>query len=135
MVTHLLYTKNITEAEAEIGRNRGKINQLFTKQLFTASLPTDFEVTQLQESTTNIPADLDPTSRLALEGWNRKLKKDINKGLTPDMREGLPWDAEGFQSPSALAPLIFPDSKDATIARSNNTPTSLYLIGSVAVGI
>lgn len=132
----LLYTNNMPAAKAEIEHVNGKISQQFTEHLFTAELPEAVAATGLKYASSEIPEQLNETSRLAYDAWMQYQGKGSLKELAPDFREGLPWDTEGFQSPRDMNELnVSGEATDKGIALSTGTPTSLYMIGSIAAGI
>lgn len=136
MQSILLYASDMEAAKNEIEKINGKISQQFTEQLFVAILPGNIVPDQLQQSTATIPQTLDTASKLAYDAWKRFEEKSGTSHLAPDFKEGLPWDTEGYKSPRDMNPLFIPGSDThEEIHRSTGTPTSLYMVGSVAVGL
>jgi len=130
----LLFTRNIQEAREEIAALGGQVTQQFTDTVIVANLPDSVAPQFLKKSTPNRPSSLDQISQLAVEAWNGLQNKTTRAAPLPT--EGLGWDAPGYTPPGYLknnpsANTIIGRSP----ARSTGTPTSLYMTGSVAVGV
>lgn len=140
----LLFTDNMPEAQAEIEFLEGRVTQQFTDSVFVANLPDSVDPGGLLESSPERPDILDPISELAADAWVQLQAKDTEaEAFAPT--EGLSWDTPGFSAPehpeddpdaskgssgpSAFAP------PDELPQKSTGTTTSLYMIGSVAVGV
>lgn len=127
----LLYSNQLPFADAEIKDLGGKINQVFSSSLFSASLPEGINPEQLQHSTDQIPDTLDPLSQLAAEAW---MEQSLKLTSTASALAGQSWDAPGFRAPSAVHPGQRYEA--ASHKRyASGTPTSLYMVGSIAVGL
>jgi hypothetical protein len=135
MQTLLLYTNNLAAAKTEIEQAGGKISQQFTDQLLAAALPDHVNADAFTASTARIPETLSAASLLAYNAWKRMEEKNSMKDLSPDVRDGLSWDTEGYQSPRDMNPLKIPGEENSEIEESTGTPTSLYMTGSIAVGL
>ncbi len=132
----LLFTDDFQAASREIIALGGQVTQQFTETVFVASLPESVEADSLAESTTEQPDDLDQVSQLAVDAWTEFQDKSVSEAVSES--EGLSWDAPGYTPPNhrtieesgaiSLAPLEEPQP-------STGTPTSLYMTGSVAVGV
>lgn len=130
----LLYTQNISAATAEIASKGGQITQQLSSDLIVANIPKSINLQDLTESTITIPDDLDEISKVAFDAWSGLELKRSARGPMP--AAGLPWDAPGYQSPRKIANIPSEGIRGADeIEESTGTPTSLYMIGSVAVGI
>ena len=130
----LLYTQSISAATTEIISNRGYITQQLSPHLIVATLPESIDPQALTKSTIDIPTDLDEVSKIASEAW---LNLETKRSARGPATEALPWDAPGYQSPRKINNIPSEGTRgaDGEIEDSTGTPTSLYLIGSVAVGI
>lgn len=131
--TVLRYTKNITKARAEIENIGGRVLQEFTPSVFEAELPDSADLSSLKYSQPLSNQRLDETSHMAAEAWVAKQQKADN---APTPSEGLSWDSEGYSSPLSVddAPELSPDDGSGVML-STGTPTSRYMVGSVAVGL
>ena len=144
----LFFTENFEEAKNEIEESGGRVTQVFTDSVFTASVPDDFNFDSLKHSTTEPPKNLDTVSQLSADAWLASLSK---AEAAPSALEGVSWDAEGRTPPLAvendeeLARLSEEEKKNSLSGAPENLSdeaseapaktTSDYLIGSVAVGI
>ncbi len=134
----LLFTEDIGQAKKEIAAAGGQITQQFTDYVFVANLPDSVDPQSLSESSTDRPDQLDPVSALSADAWGGLQEKSISEALSES--EGLSWDAPGYEPPN---PSHVEDSHDEGFSLapsagpqlSTGTPTSLYLVGSVAVGV
>lgn len=135
MKTYILYTRNKDLARKEINATGGKVCQEFTEDLLIAQLPDGFDPDILMAASTEVPARLDPVSRLAFDAWASLDEKARRKTIAPDYRERLSWDTEGFGTPQSLIPLVIPDAQKPQVSQSPTTPTSRYMIGSISIGL
>ncbi len=134
--TILLYTDDIEAATREIVDVGGQITQQFTDSVFIANLPDSVDPPSLSFSTPEQPGTLDEVSELAANAWTG-LQEDL-VSRSPSERDGLSWDSADLQPPdrpedvdpsrAARAPELEPQL-------STGTPTSLYMTGSIAVGV
>jgi hypothetical protein len=136
----LLYTLDTQEAQQEITALGGRITQKFTDTVIVASLPDSVDPQKLSQSTTKQPNSLDIVSQLAVNSWNKlQLKESSERSI--DAAEGLSWDAPGYLPPQfaendhdSIIRSVSPEDDDPP-QESTGTPTSRYMIGSIAVGI
>ena len=132
----LLFTDDIQSARQEIAAAGGQVTQQFTDNVFVANLPDTVDPQLLSASSPDEPAALDPVTKLAANAWKGLQEKDISDAASE--REGLSWDTPGFTPPNfhvddaESESLLFSDAEPQL---STGTPTSLYMIGSVAVGV
>lgn len=123
MQTFIFYTTDGEKAIEEIKSSGGQVTQVCTPNIITANLPDDFEITQLQYATADIPEELDAMSRLCVDAW----KLDV-----PEEDIAIKnWDADGFEYPHNR----FNDEELTEQFKIYPPTTSSYLIGSVAVGV
>src|SRR5215213_1049908 len=132
----LRFTQDETAAAIEVDRLGGRIVHKFSPTAFVAELPETADLTALTESAAEPTQPLDTVTHLMVDAWlsTRQARGDE----APPPGEGLPWDAPGFQPPlefgtPAANALAIADEEE--VAESTGTPTSRYLIGSVAVGL
>ncbi len=133
----LLFTKEIEKAKKEINEMGGQVTHQFTDTVFVASLPDSVDSKSLVESTTKEPTKLDPVSKLSADAWQGLQQKAVSGARSAS--EGLSWDTPGFLPPN------HPEDEDdedpdgpvtrASPQKSTGTPTSLYMTGSIAVGV
>lgn len=132
----LLFTKNIENAKKEITILGGQITHQFTNTVFVANLPDHVDLQTLTSSTPNKPSTLDPASKLSVGAWKNLQQKTISR--TRSASEGLSWDTPGYLPPK------HPEDEDeegpvgtvrTSIQKSTGTQTSLYMTGTIAVGV
>jgi hypothetical protein len=134
----LLFTDDIESARREIDANGGQITQQFTDSVLVANFPDSVDPQSLEFSTPDQPSTLDPESELSVGAW-RGFQDKRTREAAPSETEGLSWDAGDRLPPDR------PEDVDPTEAAraptdlepqpSTGTPTSLYMTGSVAVGV
>lgn len=131
----LRFTQNDAAAKSEIESVGGRIIQQFTPTIFEAELPENVDEEQFGSSTGKVPKNMDLATELAYTAW---LENEAEGERAPTPEEGLPWDTEGYEPPFKpetvdIALKDLPISEE--VMRSTGTSTSLYMIGSVAVGL
>ncbi len=138
----LLFTNDIKAAIKEIQNIGGRISQEFTNHVFVANLPDSIDIKSLRFSSTKPKSKLDSKSELLSKSWNNLVDKSKNRSISRSISqtEGLKWDAEGYSTPNHPetlddAELTDHHHKSAAPQRSTGTPSSLYMTGSIAVGI
>lgn len=138
----LLFTKDAEKARAEIEAAGGHVTHVFTPSVLVTALPDEVAATSFSAAETAPFEGLDEISQMAAEGW---LGLDAEAGLESavagaETAEGIQWDTPGFQSPrsphndeelAAQASAL----EGASGLESTGTPTSLFMIGSIAVGL
>ena len=132
----ILFTGDIDLAKAEIIGLGGQVTQQFTSRVFVAILPDDVKPASLTESTPKKPDDLDDLSKLTLAAWEATQQKSQTRA--PSKTEGLSWDTPGYTPPEFLEPENHGKSstlRSGDIQESTGTGTSLYMTGSIAVGV
>jgi hypothetical protein len=135
----LLYTQALQQAKQEIATLGGKVIHQFTDIVIVVNLPDSIDPQTLQQSTTIPPSSLDSVSQLAVDAWNNLQAKKL-AGEALSATEGLSWDTPGYSSPrygnvDPAALNSFDNLAESLPAESSGTPTSRYMVGSVAVGI
>ena len=135
----LRFTQDVAAARDEVRRQGGRVVHQFSPTVFVAELPDDADLGALTASTDQPTAPLDDASRLAVTAWTTAAEEKRTRiEAAPSATEGLAWDTPGFDPPaefSGTAVVAPPADGNPPIMASTGTPTSLILIGSVAVGI
>lgn len=140
----LRFTEDETAAKSEVERLGGRVVHKFSPTAFVAELPDTGDLTALSASTAEPRQPLDAVTKLAVDAWTATVQKQVEGAPPPG--EGKPWDAPGFRPPldfgaTPTNALAIADEDAVVIADeeipdlSTGTPTSRYLIGSVAVGL
>jgi hypothetical protein len=131
----LQFTKNENAAKSEIEATGGRIIQQFTPTAFVAELPENVNEHNLKNSTSRAPKEMDLATELAYTAW---LETSADEDPAPTPQEGLAWDSEGYEAPFQRE-IINNELKNSPIgdevALSTGTPTSLRMIGKVAIGL
>ncbi|WP_339283538.1 hypothetical protein [Paenibacillus sp. FSL R5-0486] len=131
----LRYTNNEVEARTEVTNLGGRVVHQFSPTAFVAELPDAVDLNDLTISSADPTQPLDEITQLAVTAWTttQQAAKSAKFTSAPSPTEGLAWDAPGFEPPhdSSSAVTLMAEN----VAESTGTPTSLYMIGSVAVGI
>ena len=162
-ISQLLFARDIEAATAQVDDLGGRVTHRFSDRAFVAELPEGADLSGLTESTSERPGDLDEVTRLLVDAWEVRLANSLSPGPAP-AGQGMTWDAPGFQSPREVghgdddelddgrddpggpggpgptepgpgedpAPVA---PGDEQIMESTGTPTSLYMVGSIAVGL
>lgn len=129
----LRFTKNPAAATAEVEAMGGRVLHQFGSEALVAELPDQADPTQMKASTAQPAATLAPGTELAVEAWRAN---EAEGARAPSPQEGLAWDAAGYESPKEPEVEGGPQLlSPANVQPSSGTPTSLYLVGSVAVGV
>ncbi|WP_298738385.1 hypothetical protein [uncultured Chitinophaga sp.] len=127
----LLFTRKIAAAADEIKLLGGRITQQFTNYIFVAILPDISDVGKLRYSREQQYGPLDDKSKLAFDAWHLS-QVNLSAKTAAGPPEDLSWDAFGFEPPLTLQAR---SEAGTEILGSTGTSTSLYLIGSVAMGL
>jgi hypothetical protein len=127
----LLYTQDLPAATKEIASLGGRITQQLTNVVIVVNFPESVNSESLTYAATVAPSNLDQISQIAANAWENLGSK--RESQAPSPAEGLPWDAPGFQSPRKVQGE--PQSLRPDVAESTGTPTSLYMVGSITVGV
>ncbi|WP_417914739.1 hypothetical protein [Candidatus Electronema sp. JM] len=136
----LRFTQDMAAAREEVARLGGRVIHQFSSVVFVAELPDETDITALTASSEEPTQPLDEISELAVIAWTTAAEEKRSRlEAAPSPTEGLSWDTPGYEpprefgTPIAEAAWAFTDTED--VQKSTGTPTSRYLIGSVAVGI
>ena len=132
----LLFTQDFQEAKAEIEAQKGRITHKFSSEAFVASVPASLDIASLRKSQSTPLRELASTLKIAVKAWKAHL---TIQERAPLATEGLSWGFSGYQAPGYddTAEVESPGTSLAGEGdlESTGTSTSLYMIGSVAVGI
>ena len=139
MTQVLLYTQDLQEAKQEVAALGGRVTHQFTDNVIVADFPDSVDLQTLQHSTTAQPSSLDPVSLLAVNAWHGLMVRSL-MGAAPSATEGLSWDTPGFSPPGHGESERGAVDQATALAEnlpeeSTGTPTSRYMIGSIAVGV
>ena len=135
----LRFTQDEMAARVEVAQQGGRVIHQFSPTAFVAELPDAVDLMSLAKSTAQPTQPLDVVTQLAVTAWTTvQADKRARAVAAPSPTEGLPWDTPGFEPPrefgtSVAAARAGVDTE--VVAESTGTPTSLYMIGSVAVGL
>ena len=141
---HLLVIEELDAATADIKRLGGHVRHVLTPQLLVAFFADAAAVPKLKKAQ---PVDL-----AALRGLDRSVAKAWIKQHQPEKPEKpelatrsaagarrksavVAWDTPGFLPPLLQRPKPRKSQRGGSTSESTNTPTSVVLRGSVAVGI
>ena len=135
----LVFAKDPGTVTAEVGAAGGRILHELTEHLLVISVPDDVSADSILGAPPAEPAALKGTERALAKAWISKfghVSRATEKLAELAAEPALPWDTPGHTPPDRLPGRkgrgLSPE--DAT-KRSTNTPTSVTLTGSVAVGI
>lgn len=137
---------NVAEAVQEIKKLKGRVTHRFGKDAIVARMPS-LPAAGLKYCAKE-PPPLDLAARLAINAWRQNLELRATP-RAPGPEEGVAWDAAPYKPPTNfeddpsigdafIAPVEAEDEggdDESGIQPSTGTPTSLYLVGSVAVGL
>ncbi|MDB5779113.1 MAG: hypothetical protein JWP77_965 [Polaromonas sp.] len=135
----LRFTQDMAAAEHEVTQLGGRITQQFSPTVFVAEVPDATDEAAMTASTGQPAQALDEASQLAVDAWNSGVQaRGARAGQARSATEGLTWDTPGYQPPRELDTLeagTRAAGAPEAPAESTGTPTSRYMIGSVAVGV
>lgn len=143
----VLYTRGMQNATDEIVSVGGRVTQQFGGKVVVADIPEGVDPKSFRYAKTTPPKGLDTMSKLLVDAW--VAGRSQKAALAPDPQEGLGWDAAGYSEPVHFQSEPTPksrskrkkksaepsESEEDKPAESTGTPTSRYMIGSIAVGI
>jgi hypothetical protein len=137
----LRFTQDEAAARAEVNSLGGRVVHQFSPTVLVAELPDTVSMSMLTASTEQPVQPLDAVTEMAVSAWTTAKAAKLNRvGLAQSQTEGLSWDTPGFDSPRGYdAPRALDSAGEfdapMEVAQSTDTPTSMYMVGSVAVGI
>lgn len=119
-----------------------RVTHLLSPSLAVALIPAGMDAPPV--------APKDETEAMAIAAWS-EVKDQSLLSQSPTPEEGLPWDAPEYSAPVSEDVVLLEDPSlernfdtgalddgahaTGPVAHSTGTPTSLYMIGSVAVGV
>ncbi|MBL8292978.1 MAG: hypothetical protein JNN08_14125 [Bryobacterales bacterium] len=128
----LRFSQDEVSAHSEVTSLGGRVIHQFGSGAFVVELPDEILPAALGASTEEPGGVLDESARLAVEAWRRR---EAEGARSPSATEGLGWDAPGYQSPLHDHTLTIASESPSAVEESTGTPTSRYMVGSVAVGV
>lgn len=130
----LIYTKDINSTLQRISELGGRVLHRFGDEAVVAEFASDTkEVDAMQQGSETSPHDLSAGVALAVQAYQDQRSAGED---SPPFGDGINWDAEGMDAPHQPLEDTEPtNEKSDLVDESSGTPTSLYLTGSVAVGI
>ncbi|MEO8015831.1 MAG: hypothetical protein ABI642_16955, partial [Polaromonas sp.] len=135
----LRFTHTMAAASEEVARWGGRITQQFSPTVFVAELPDAVDEAAMTASTDQPTQPLDEASQLAVDAWTNGVQaRSARAGQARSATEDLSWDTPGYEPPRELETLEVRTraaGAPEVPSESTGTPTSRYLIGSVAVGV
>ena len=144
----LLFTKSVLDATEEIIGVGGRVTHQFTDSVIVANLPEEVDPEKFVMSKTTRPELLDAISKLAADAWRASRARSMV--LRENPKEGLSWGDPGHTPPHSIRQTSnkkkainkslkisqHPDeSLEDTPEESTGTPTSRFMVGSIAVGV
>ena len=142
MFTELLvYTSDVDAVKAELSTVNGRVVHILTPHLLVISLPDGVEENALQTVSPPNPQELNERERMLAEVWSSRfgrVSRASDRIAMEAVAQPESWDTPGFTPPDHLPGRpgvpVFEGAAD-DVAFSTNTPTSVTLTGSVAVGV
>lgn len=132
----LVYTPDVSAAAGEVNAAGGRLVHVFTDHLLVITVPEEVDVEALQSVSTRIPETLTRHEHRLAEAWLARFgARDFGlEGLEEAASApAISWDTPGFTPPD---PPEMPVALEGVgVEESTGTPTSLFLTGSVAVGV
>ena len=134
----LVFAKDPATVATEVESTGGRVLHALTPHLLVIELPETVTSDAIRSASHAEPAGLEGTERALADAWLSKFGR-VSRATERSAAQAVPpvaWDAPGHTPPNRLPGRRGPASltRDST-ARSTNTPTSVTLTGSVAVGI
>jgi Tectonin domain len=124
----ILSIQDLSAARAEIEARGGSIRHVLTERMIVAALPPKVATARLRHASPVDPAKVGDLEQRLLRSLQLKHKPRARAARRLSVRA---WDTPGFEPPGKSD-----DEDNKRIrARSTNTPTSVELRGSIAVGI
>jgi hypothetical protein len=129
----------MSAAREEVTQLGGRVIHEFSSIVFVAELPDNIDQDALAASSDQSTQPLDAITQLAVTAWTTaKAAKLAKVAIAPSETEGLRWDTPGFDPPREFGTPLAAERAAADteiVADLTGTPTSLYMIGSIAVGV
>jgi hypothetical protein len=127
----LVHTLHVSGAATEVNAAGGRLVHVFTEHLLVITLPEEFDVERLQHVSTRIPEAMTRHEHRLAEAWQARFGTQLFGLEEAASAPAIAWDTPGFTPPDP------PEAQAALegIEESTGTPTSLFLTGSVAVGV
>jgi hypothetical protein len=131
----LVHAENPAAVREQVAAAGGRLLHALSAHLLVISLPDTVSIGSIRRASLADSGRLEGTERALAEAWlarfgqaSRASERSRRTAAPP-----IPWDAPGFTPPKHVAGGRGP-AADA-VSRATNTPTSVTLTGSVAVGL
>ena len=135
----LVFAKDPAKVTTEVEAAGGRLLHTLTENLLVISVPGDVRADSIRGASPAEPAALEGIERALAEAWLSRFGQvsRVAERLAAQVTERpLGWGTRGYTPPDRLPGRRGSVSvTDGMIKRSTNTPTSVTLTGSVAVGI
>jgi len=136
----LVYAPNLLQADEQVTALGGRLTHVLTSHLIVITLPDGVDVRSLSTVSKELPAAMESLEHMLAEGWIHRFGAESPASARLERLAAQPaisWDTPGFTPPDPPLDTEGPESAapPPPEERSTGTPTSLYLTGSVAVGV
>jgi hypothetical protein len=135
----LVYATDPTTVTAEVEAAGGRLIHALTANLLVIALPDTVSADSIRSASVAEPAALAGIERALAEAWLSRFGRvsiATERFAALAAEPPLAWDTPGYTPPDHVPGRQGPPAfRDDSPARSTNTPTSVTLTGSVAVGI
>ncbi len=125
----LIYAVDAGGVQEAVTAAGGRLVHALTAHLLVISVPDTVSISSIPGASEADPARLEGTERELAQAWLSKFgttSRAVDRLAKPE-EQPIPWDTPGYLPPNYLP--------GRARTRSTNTPTSVVLTGSVAVGI
>ena len=125
----LIYPVDAGAVQEAVTAAGGRLVHALTAHLLVISVPDTVSISSIPGASEADPARLEGTERELAQAWLSKFgttSRAVDRLAKPE-EQPIPWDTPGYLPPNYLP--------GRAPTRSTNTPTSVVLTGSVAVGI
>ncbi|MBL8869098.1 MAG: hypothetical protein JNK90_04845 [Planctomycetaceae bacterium] len=126
----LRFCSDREEAMRELKTNDCRVVLELTPRVLVVEIPDDRELGLLSSSSSSPVPDLDDLDRLVAMSWG-----NVSLDSAPRETQMIKWDDSRFLPPAPYVPKDLDSIAPPFPLLSTGTPTSRYLIGSIAVGI
>lgn len=135
----LVFATDPATVTADVEGVGGRLIHALTANLLVIALPDTVAADSIRGASIADPAALDGIERALAEAWLSRfgpVSRAVERFAAPVAEPPVAWDTPGYTPPDRRPGRQGPPAfKDDSTARSTNTPTSVSLTGSVAVGI
>ena len=138
----LVHAQDPVAVRNEVLAVGGQLRHVLTPQLLVIALPHDVSVSSLMNASTAEPERLQGLERILAETWISRfgvVSRPADRLLKAAALPSIAWDTPGYTPPRHLprsdGSVLLQERTTPGKLHSTNTPTSVVLTGSVAVGI